>query len=180
MSRRVNDFYPTPGRATEILIKYCPEVLRNEISMVWEVCNGDGAISDILIWHRLVQTVDIDPAREPYIIADAKTLKVPQGDSVVTNPPFLEAFEIVSNFVDQKRGPCAFLLRLSFLEPTDKRGEWLKNNPPNGMIVLPRISFTGDGKTDSVTCAWMLWNLSENFGVRIVPKSEFRGLTKVF
>jgi hypothetical protein len=25
------------------------------------------------------------------------------------------------------------------------------------LIVLPRISFTGNGKTDSVTCGWFIW-----------------------
>ena len=37
------------------------------------------------------------------------------------------------------------------------RGAWLNEHPPTTLIVLPRISFTGNGKTDSVTCAWMVW-----------------------
>jgi hypothetical protein len=49
------------------------------------------------------------------------------------------------------------LLRLSFLEPTFERQDLLIDNPPDAMIVLPRYSFTGDGKSDSVTCAWMVW-----------------------
>jgi hypothetical protein len=49
------------------------------------------------------------------------------------------------------------LLRLSYLEPTEDRGAWLNSHPPTDLIVLPRISFTGNGKTDSVTCAWIVW-----------------------
>jgi len=54
----------------------------------------------------------------------------------------------------------AMLLRLSFLEPTAKvnpRGPWLAECPPSRLIVLPRCSYTGDGRTDSVTTAWMIW-----------------------
>ena len=52
----------------------------------------------------------------------------------------------------------AFLLRLSFVEPTNERGDWLEKNPPTGRITLPRYSFTGDGRSDSVTAEWMIWH----------------------
>ena len=38
------------------------------------------------------------------------------------------------------------------------RGAWLAAYPPTTLIVLPRISFTGDGNTDSATCAWFVWD----------------------
>lgn len=172
MSRRPFDFYATPERATEILIELCPEVLGKPDTIIWEPCNGDGAISDIIKRHRHVITSDIDPARQAFFTADAKTLEYGRETHVITNPPFNEAIEIVSNTVCQV-GACAFLLRLTFLELTAIRGDWLAVNPPAGTIVLPRISFTGDGKTDSVTCVWQLWNV-EPFGTIIVPKSVFR------
>jgi hypothetical protein len=63
------------------------------------------------------------------------------------------------------------LLRLSFLEPTRERGPWLAANPPDLVIVLPRISFTGDGKTDSVTCAWMIWDKDiKDRGIVVSPR----------
>jgi hypothetical protein len=80
------------------------------------------------------------------------------------------AFKILTNalFTCKK---VAMLLRLSFLEPTRERGPWLAKNPPDLVIVLPRISFTGDGKTDSVTCAWMIWDADiENRGVIVSPR----------
>ena len=78
-------------------------------------------------------------------------------DWVITNPPFNGAFDILKHAMEYSENGVALLLRLSFLEPTYERGEWLAQHPPNRLIVLPRISFTGDGKTDSVTCAWMVW-----------------------
>lgn len=101
--------------------------------------------------------------------------------SVVMNPPFKYAMPFVQYAIQaygrtitydegHKKvtvyGSVAALLRLSFLEPTRERGPWLTKNPPDLVIVLPRISFTGDGKTDSVTCAWMIWDKTiENKGV---------------
>lgn len=184
MTRRENDFYPTPARATEVLLEYAPEILKPDIL---EPCAGDGAIADILAVHGNVITGDIDTKRNVQYIGNACTLDLDElawmlwgsdkhGDwSVITNPPFNLAPFIVPNFVNQKV-PCAFLLRLTFLEPVEKngnRGPWLKANPPAGVLVLPRISFTGDGKTDSVTCAWMCWNI-EPFGVKVIDKEEFR------
>jgi hypothetical protein len=47
---------------------------------------------------------------------------------------------------------------------------WLAEHPPTKLIVLPRISFTGDGKTDSVTCAWYVWERGEHVqSLEIVP-----------
>lgn len=168
MARRKHDFYPTPGWATEALFEYCLQFFTASAAI--EPCAGEGAISEVLRTHFVdLATSDIDPLRKVDNICDASTLKVNPYTAVITNPPFNQAIEIVRNFVEQ-RVMCAFLLRLSFLEPTEARGNWLAKNPPAGLIILPRISFTGDGKTDSVTCAWMVWNV-ENFGVYVHPKT---------
>lgn len=169
MARRQNDFYPTPGWATKVLLNSQPALYLKSICAV-EPCAGDGAITaELLPFFECLQTSDIDPTRNVGSIGDARTLRVRPKDTVITNPPFNQAIEIVRNFVEQ-RAMCAFLLRLSFLEPTEARGNWLAKNPPAGLIILPRISFTGDGKTDSVTCAWMVWNV-DNFGVLVHPKA---------
>lgn len=169
MARRKHDFYPTPGWATEALFEYCPQFFLASAAV--EPCAGDGAISDVLRKHFAdLKTSDIDPLRKVDNICDASTLEVDPDIAVITNPPFNQALTIVRNFVEQGN-ICAFLLRLSFLEPTEARGNWLHRNSPSGLIVLPRISFTGDGKTDSVTCAWMVWNMVSPFGVIVHPKT---------
>lgn len=38
--------------------------------------------------------------------------------------------------------------------------------------IMPRVSFTGDGKTDSSTCAWMVWDQrTGRQKIDIVPRS---------
>lgn len=88
---------------------------------------------------------------------------------IVTNPPFNEANRLVPFFV-ASAPHVAVLLRLSWLEPTQDRGDWLHAHPPDGLIVLPRHSFTGNGKVDSVTTAWMIWSSNPlASGIRVAP-----------
>jgi hypothetical protein len=157
--RRVNDFYPTPEWATRELLKHV------EINgSVLECCAGDGAIAIVLerkLGKTKVDRNDIDQGRfglsSTFDAAD-RSAWVGFPDWVVTNPPFSCAPEIVPIAHDRSRLGCAMLLRLSYLEPTGNRGAWLNQHPPTTLIVLPRISFTGNGKTDNVTCAWMVWD----------------------
>ena len=34
---------------------------------------------------------------------------------------------------------------------------WLASHPPSQLIVLPRYSYTQDGKSDNCTTAWFVW-----------------------
>lgn len=156
--RRKNDAYHTPEWATRQLL--------NRIHIkgtVLEVCAGENHITNVLLATEAdIYTNDIDNTHWHGYHFDAANLSAwptRRFDWVVTNPPFNKAFDILVNSLASASN-VALLLRLSFLEPTKERGATLAVTPPQGLIVLPRISFTNDGKTDSVTCAWMIWNNS--------------------
>lgn len=183
MARRHLDLYETSAFAVAALRK------RVAISgTVIEHCNGFGAISRC--FHDcVVFTNDIDPAKEAmehgraqdYDLAGVSDFALGDKPWVVTNPPFSEAFDIVKKSVEAGCPSC-YLLRLSWVEPTRSeeakggRGTWLNKHPPEAMIVLPRYSFTGDGKTDSVTCAWFCWNLPPGSltgpAIQVAPEGE--------
>jgi hypothetical protein len=153
--RRANDFYPTPSWAERELDRRVP------ISgAVAEPCVGDGD----LVRHRgdVAWTNDIDPAKlagyQLNACMPASWKAFPSCDWVITNPPFAYAMPILALALKHARVGVAFLLRLSFLEPTVGRRDWLTEHPPDRLLILPRISFTGDGNTDSVTCGWMVWS----------------------
>lgn len=187
--RRKNDAYYTPTWATEALLKK-NYINIHPVEQVFEPCVGDGAISEVLQKHveKPVLTNDIDFGVSAHYHSDAADpefwISIPDKhgndisvDWVITNPPFSVAFPIVKNAYSKAKVGCAFLLRLSFLEPTYDRGEWLDRHPPQRLLVLPRISFTGDGKTDSVTCAWMIWLKPRdgfiNIGtIGVMPKND--------
>lgn len=158
--RRDRDFYPTVPAATRVLLS------RVRIAgVVVEPCVGAGDIASVLAGPlRCVVTNDIDRSRPADFHRDATSPSAwrvfereGQIDWVVTNPPFNRAEAIVPLAYEHARKGVAMLLRLSYLEPCGERAEWLAEHPPTAALVLPRISFTGDGKTDSTTCAWFVW-----------------------
>ena len=141
---------------------------------VFEPCDGDGAISR---WFPHVITNDIrlgahdwcEDATKPEVWERA----VRHGCRwAVTNPPYRHANAIVSAAIDYGPPNLAFLLQLSFLEPTQARATMLADFPPAALIVLPRHRFVGRG-TDSVTCAWMLWGpVAERLPRRVICLSR--------
>lgn len=177
--RRNLDAYYTPDWATRELLNITYGLGLNEDDAILEPCSGDGAIAKVL--RETVKNVwknDIDEgmwatyhrdATDPLFWQECAT----NMDWIISNPPFSLAHSIVSQAVAAKpRWGVAMLLRLSFLEPTYERGDWLEQNPPSTIIVLPRISFTGDGKTDSVTTAWFIWYTRDSYAqsIHIVSK----------
>jgi hypothetical protein len=147
---------------------------------VLECCSGDGGMAEVLNQHGTVKEViknDIDEnlssdhhldARFPAVYSKVKPTWV------VSNPPYNSAMEIIKEAYERSEQGCAFLLRLSFLEPTNDRGQWLKDHPPTSVIVLPRTSFTGDRKTDSVTVLWGIWDKVKDR----VPSPPFNFVTR--
>lgn len=179
--RRHLDKYYTPAFATRELLNHI-----HLTGNVLECCSGDGAISKELkvscskhlgsgatIW-----TNDIDVEMQADFHSDMTQpwpFKFHNFQWIVTNPPFNQAPQIVPRAYDMASDGIAMLLRLSYLEPCfsrkSNRAQWLSEHPPNQLIVLPRISFTGNGKTDSVTCAWMIWvKGSTEQRIRVVPR----------
>lgn len=178
--RRKHDFYPTPGWATQALLQHYPHIC----GRILEPCAGDGHISKEMLaaipeWDDVssVWVNDIDPERthagDGMDARDPKLYEKRQPDWVISNPPFNVAMEILKVAHQHATHGVAFLLRLSFMEPTYDRGPWLNENPPNKVIVLPRISFTNDGNTDMVTCAWFIWHHGKtDRPIVVVPKNK--------
>lgn len=128
----------------------------------------------LMAWQRT------DPAVRQLTIRSSNCLQPPPAfglwfgaDWIVTNPPWNQAAEIAERACAYAMRGLALLLRLSFLEATRSR-LWLRKNPPRRIIVLPRISFTGDGRHDSVVPAWFLWgdDVCAEDPVRILSKED--------
>lgn len=78
---------------------------------------------------------------------------------IITNPPFSLALPIIQKAISEiaSDGWVVMLLRLNFLEGA-KRYAFFENNMPNRIYVHhKRMSFTSDGKTDSVAYAHFCW-----------------------
>lgn len=175
MPKHAHEFYETPPHYVTQLLQSVP--IKGHI---FEPCNGGGAISryftereDCATW-----TNDIDPSRKATWHFDACDFQ--QNPSfafnpsvfnwIITNPPFSLALPILQNALRWAPN-VAFLLRVSFFEPTVQREGFLVAHPPNHIIYLPRTSFTGDGKSDSATCCWAMWQRDCTYqSIRVAPR----------
>ena len=189
------DLYETPKWMTDYLLKewllakwgrnLTRENKEGRLYTVFEPCSGTGSIATVLeefgFW--LVQRNDINPAM-PGIYSAKDTAKEEtwkelfpeprfQLDYVISNPPYStseDCFKIITHARRYARFGMAMLLRISWLEPTMLRSDWLVANPPDTVLVLPRWSFKQNGATDSVTCAWMIWDSLFRRGVKVAPR----------
>jgi hypothetical protein len=164
--RRPLDRYDTNPWQTRALLAHVPEIS----GRVVEPCSGDNSIARVLLLERPgieVRTNDIDPSTpaQQHMDATGRAFweQAAPFDWAVSNTPFEmpTCLEIVQHAVTHAKVGVALMLRLTFLEPTDTRhprGPWLEAHPLSRLLVLPRYSFTGNGKSDSVTTAWFLWS----------------------
>lgn len=165
MKRQANDEYHTrPGITKALTDRICI------YGRVLEPCNGRGHITSTLT-SRSIVTNDINPERSADFHCDATDPEAEIWDGrhydwVITNPPFSEAHKILPIAFEHADIGVAFLLRLSYLEPTmsrNVRGDWLDKHADQmtNLIILgnPRPSFPPyQRNTDSVTSAWMVWH----------------------
>lgn len=184
MARRKHDQYFTPEFATQILLAYRPDIS----GVILEPCVGNGDMAGPLRERGRVWTNDIDERMPADVHMDATGQAFwnlvefgPLQDRpnfIVSNPPFNVCASIVQQAYDHASVGIAMLLRLSFLEPCGDRADFLAEHPPDDVLVLPRISFTGNGKTDNCTCAWFVWTKSiqaeQDFRtrLRVIGKTE--------
>lgn len=173
--RKPKDAYMSAGGFMRPLLP-----LLGQRAHIIECCAGDGDLVGPLraAGHR-VFTVDVDPARAVDAHADMATAegwaRMPPAEWVVSNLPFKEAIEILPRAVAHASIGVAVILRLTFLEPTTDRAKWLAEHPLTKQIVLPRYSFTGDGSTDSVTCAIMIWERGKEPAI-FIPLPDADGM----
>lgn len=158
--RSAYDYYPTPAWMTRSLLHFHPAISG---ATVLEPCSGGNAIVDVLEAARcVVFTNDIDRRHRQAMThwnaesAEYWDVWAPAVDWVITNPPFTVALPILQGAVRHARVGVAFLLRKTFLEPTEARGLFLWTHPPTRLIGQPRYSFRGTG-SDSVSCDWYVW-----------------------
>lgn len=163
--RRPLDFYETPEYYVQVLKRAVP--IRPTASII-EPCVGDGAIAR---FFPEAHTNDIDPKREADYHFDASepwpfSQEFEWG---ITNPPFNKALPILLELIDRCKHVAA-ILRISFLEPTKDRVDFLVNHPPSSLIYLPRYSFKGNGHSDMATVMWAFWNVTLDPPIQIAER----------
>lgn len=161
------DFYPTPAWATHALIDN--ERFDGDI---WESACGNGAMSKVLeTAARSVHSSDLydrgyGEAGVDFIKADWC------ADNIVTNPPYNAAEAFVRSGVRLARRKFALLLRLAFLEGSNRANTIFSDTPPSRVWVFSeRITFypvgavqAGSGTT---AYAWFVWDKDAPSGTEL-------------
>lgn len=171
MTRRKNDLYPTETAVTQALLQHFPDMR----GMILEPCAGPGLMVNALECPEMreIYTNDIDGAYDTDYAGDAgdpdAECWAAPWDWVVTNPPFSEAERILPLALAHA-DKVAFLLRLTYMEPTNGRADWLKQHADQMVwlgVLNPRPKFRAGeinpktGKlfgTDNATVAWFVWD----------------------
>jgi hypothetical protein len=160
--REKDDFYPTPPEATRALLaleKFGPQI--------WEPACGDGAISDVL-WesgHAVISTDLMDrgygESRVDFLME--RRLLAPE---IITNPPFKLAEQFARHALDLGAEKLAMLLRLAWLEGTERQRLFESTPLARVHVASRRLSMArggtdvGKGGGSMIAFAWFVWERS--------------------
>ena len=172
MARRANDRYLTPLWGVDVLLQHFPEV-RGELLL--DPCCGDGRMAAAVgqrFRRRRLNDLDTRAPAVTHLDARDPALYFGPPDWVISNPPFVLSGEITGHAVQHARS-VAMLLRCTFGEPCKGR-EWLISRPPTALLMLPRISFTGDGKSDSAAAWWFIWSPDVRPRIVVADRGSFQ------
>lgn len=166
--KHVADYYVTPVEDIEIFLN---ELIRLEPAIfsgkILDCCAGGDeqhlmSYPDALctFYSKDIDTIDIREdsrakIKNNYLHVNCKN----EYDVIITNPPFNTAMEIINKaFCDIKDGGFVImLLRLNFFESKARLSFWQGNMPKYVYVNHKRMSFTDDGKTDSIAHAHFVW-----------------------
>lgn len=117
--REINDFYATDPKATEKLLEK-----ENFNHNIWEICCGQGHISEVLKTHgyNVYSTDLIDRGYQDDII-DILEYDACVDCDIITNPPYKCALEIVQKALNitSDGNKIAMLLKIQFLEGIQRK-----------------------------------------------------------
>lgn len=152
------DFFPTPAWATYAL-------LENErfFGDIWECACGNGAMSEVLktTGNHIVSSDLYDrgygEGNNDFLTSDRSF------DNIVTNPPFNAAEGFVNSCLKKSNRKFALLLRLAFLEGSNRQRTLFSVTPPSRVWVFSeRITFYPAGAVQkgsgTTAYAWFVWD----------------------
>lgn len=152
------DYFPTPAWATHALID-------NEkfVGDIWESACGDGAMSRVLETTGCkVRSTDLfnrgyGEAGHDFVGSTRA------ADNIITNPPYNCAEGFVQSGVRNSKRKFALLLRLAFLEGSNRANTIFSKCPPSRVWVFSeRITFYPAGAVQAgsgtTAYAWFVWD----------------------
>ena len=152
--RQKNDFYRTPCEAVIALLRQYPNLPES----IWEPCCGDGAISKVLEDYGK-KVISSDLFDRGYGTPGIDLLKVRerQSDTLITNPPFNIADQIIEKSMDIGVNFIALLLKQTYWNTQKRTPLFLKHRPAVIHTLNWRLDFLGL-KSPAMDCMWCVWD----------------------
>ena len=177
--REPKDDYATPSWQSRLLFNYITPQ-----GLIFEPCAGAGAMEEVLrdhlceervmsgdLYHTEWKDFEEFDATDPGCWHEAQEMWG-QIDWVITNPPFRHAMKILDLAHTYARCGVALILRSTFCEPTEERGPFLAQHPPDLRVVMPRWKYR-EPSVDSVTTEWHIWlKVNKARGTVVVPRAD--------
>jgi hypothetical protein len=169
----VLDYYVTP---IEKIKEFIDEIVQYENDIfegsILDPCAGGDSSHPMSYPTALQQcgynniyTIDIRDDSLADIKGNYLTMKLDfKPDTIITNPPFMIAREIIEKALNDvaENGFVIMLLRLNFFGGKLRKDLWDKHMPKYCFVHHRRMSFTDDGKTDSIEYAHFVWQKGYN------------------
>ena len=170
--RHKSDYYITPIKQ---IVKFLNEFQKIEKinGVILDPCAGGdkehtmsypAALKEIGVKNK-IKTVDIRKdsraeIKNDYLKLDCEGL----FDIIITNPPFNIARKIIDKSLNDVKegGFVIMLLRLNYFGSQKRFDLWNKHLPKYCFVHHKRMSFTDDGKTDSIEYCHMVWQKGHN------------------
>ena len=159
----ISDYYVTPvDKITEFLNVFCKyeNVFTRDNVKILDPCSGGDSKNGMsypialnLLNVTGVDTVDIREDSQAQIKGDYLTLDLKgKYDVIITNPPFNVSKDIILKALNDVKdnGFVIMLLRLNYFGGKVRQDLWTNHMPKYCFVHNKRISFTDNGKTDSI------------------------------
>lgn len=179
--RHISDYYHTPEWAIrDFFANFMSDMQKEEAliadmpdKMIWldPAAGGDkdhpempypSVIKDL--FGADIDTLDIREDSSSDGLGDYLTIPKPRYDVIITNPPFFLAQEFIQKALSEVNdgGYVIMLLRLNFFGSKKRFDFWQEHMPTHTYVHHKRMSFTDDGKTDSVEYMHCVWQKGKN------------------
>ncbi|ATQ67801.1 MULTISPECIES: hypothetical protein [Methylosinus] len=167
------DYYPTPAWGTRALCEWLEaEGLASPgLQDVWEPACGEGHMAKPLgEFFREVYAADVC-ARGFGDVDDFLWHSDRRADWIITNPPFRLASQFATTAFDRARFGVAMLVRIAFLEGSDRYNNLFAKLPPSHIVQfaerLPMVKGWVDRNASSATAyTWVVWHKASGSSTR--------------
>lgn len=165
------DFYITPLGAIEKFLYHFSKYVNLEGLRVLDPSAGGDANhfmpypKALRPYRCIIDTIDIREDSKATLKADYLQTELDyKPDMIITNPPFDQIMAFIEKALDDVKpgGYVVMLCRLNFFGSQYRKPFWDKNMPLYTFVDNKRMSFTPDGKTDSIEYGHFVWKKGLN------------------